>query len=383
MPIPPSALRHASVLLLAGALACPAVSAQAQQAPNMPPPAVTVKTLQPQDVTITVTLPGRVVASGMAEVRPQVGGILLERLFEEGASVEEGEALYRIDPASYEAQVAAARAQVAQAQANLFSARKEAERIVELSSRKVVSEQNMDSAVAARQAAEAALQIAQAQLLTSEINLDRSTIRAPLSGTIGRSLTTKGALVTAGPGAPLAVIRTLDPIHVDVSASAATLIRWRRGLQDVVPAGANPTVTLTLADGGGYDHTGDLTAAEPYVDPQTGLVQVRMTFPNPDDFLLPGMYVQVEVPAGVAEGAILAPQSAVGRDRKGAPTALVVNGDGIVESRKLTVLQDIGTNWVVTEGLAAGDRIILTGVQKVAVGGPATPQEDAAPAAQN
>jgi len=343
-----------------------------------PPAAVTVVTLKAQDVTLTSTLPGRVVASGVAEVRPQVAGIIVDRLFEEGAEVELGDALYQIDPASYEAQVAAAKASVAQAEANLKAARKDADRLQTLLDRNVTSEQNVDDAVAARDSAAAALQVAQAQLLAAQIDLERTEIKAPLSGTLGRSLTTRGALVTAGQSDPLAVIRTLDPVYVDVTVSAAEIVQYRRGHRNAELERVDTTVKLTLPDGGGYDYTGELTAAEPHVDEQTGVIVLRMEFPNPDKFLLPGMYVQVEMPQGVVENAILAPHEGVSRDQRGRPTALVVTPDNTVEQRVLTVLRDQGNDWIVTEGLSDGDRIIVAGLQKVAPGATVTPEERAA-----
>nr|WP_246176389.1 efflux RND transporter periplasmic adaptor subunit [Rhodovulum strictum] len=361
-----------------------AAAAPAQQAPGQRPPTpVTVVTLSAQDLTLTTRLPGRVVASATAEVRPQVAGIITERLFDEGAEVVEGEALYRIDSASYEARVAAALAALAQAEATRNAARREADRLSELLQRNVSSQQAVDDALAARDAAEAGLHVAEAQLVAAEIDLDRTTVTAPLSGTVGRSLTTRGALVTAGQAQPLAVIRTLDPVLVDVTMSAAELVAWRRGHMEEALGAADRTVSMTLADGGGYDHTGTLRAAEPYVDERTGVVVLRMEFPNPDKMLLPGMYVQVEMPQGVIENAILAPQSAIGRDRRGRPTAMVVTPENVVEERVLTVLRDRGTDWIVTEGLAEGDRIIVAGLQKVAPGAVVAPEERAAPAPAN
>ncbi|MBK5924154.1 efflux transporter periplasmic adaptor subunit [Rhodovulum sulfidophilum] len=368
------------VLVAALTLTAAAAFAQAQGG-EKPPTAVTVVTLNAEDVTLKTTLPGRVVASGMAEVRPQVAGIITDRLFEEGAEVEIGDALYKIDPASYEAQVAAARASVAQAEANLKAAGKEATRVQELLERNVASEQAVDDAIAARDAAGAALQVAEAQLLSAEIDLERTTIKAQLSGTVGRSLTTRGALVTAGQAEPLAVIRTLDPVYVDVTMSAAELVRWRRGHTERQLANADVSVDLNLPDGSGYEHKGTLTAAEPHVDEQTGVIVLRMNFPNTEGLLLPGMYVQADMPQGVIEGAFLVPQEAVGRDSRGRPTAMVVNADDVVESRVLTVLRDSGNAWIVTDGISDGDRVIVAGLQKVQPGAKVAPQERAAAAA--
>ena len=271
------------------ALICGGALAQAPGAgKEQPPTPVTVVTLKPQDVTITATLPGRVVASGIAEVRPQVNGIITERLFSEGADVKVGDPLYRIDPQSYKVRVNAARAQVAQAEAKLKVSTSDAERLQALKERKVASEQNYEAAVAERESAAAALEVAKADLNAAEIDLERTTIVAPLSGVIGRSLTTQGALVTSGQAQALAVIRSIDPVLVDVTQSAAEIIEWRRGEVAERLSDADKSVKLTLADGAAYTHAGSLTAAEPNVNEQTGVVTLRLEFPNPERLLLPG-----------------------------------------------------------------------------------------------
>ncbi|WP_424933638.1 efflux RND transporter periplasmic adaptor subunit [Amaricoccus macauensis] len=366
--------------ILAGTCFFAAAPLLAQEGGEGPPPSpVTVVTVEAQDVTLTSTLPGRVVASGVAEVRPQVDGIIVERLFAEGSEVEVGDALYRIDSATYEALEAAAEASVAQAQATLGAAKKEAERMQSLRERNVVSEQDVDDAVSSRDAAAAALKVAEAQLLSAQIDLDRTTIRAPLSGTVGRTLTTQGALVTAGQAEPLATIRALDPVYVDVTQSAAELIQWRRGRTHEELGEADTTVALTLADGTTYEETGELTVAEPHVNELTGVVLLRLEFANPDELLLPGMYVQVEMPQALLEDAILAPQEGVTRDNRGRPIAWVVNEDNVVETRELTILRDQGHNWIVSEGLSAGDRVIVEGLQKTGPGATVVPEERAAP----
>src|SRR6056297_3843503 len=230
------------------------------------PTAVTVITLEPQTVTLTSTLPGRVAASAQAEVRPQVNGIITERLFQEGAHVDANDPLYRIDSATYDAAVQQARAGVSQAQAQLGAAEREAERLKELQARNVASEQALDDAQSARDSALAALELARAQLNAAEIELSRTTIRARLSGRIGLSQTSQGALVTASQAQPLAVIRKIDPVYVDVTQSAADLLRWRRGETEDALADADGTVRLILADGSDYSETGQLKAAEPNVD---------------------------------------------------------------------------------------------------------------------
>lgn len=373
MPFPHIRLRP---VVLAIALMASALPAAAQQQ-GRPPAAVTVMTMQPQDVPLTTTLPGRVLASAQAEVRPQVAGIITERRFKEGGRVEAGDVLYTIDAATYQAAVAQANAAVAQANAQLKAAQKEESRLQELQSRNVASEQALDSAVANRDIAAAAVQAAQAQLQTAQIQLDRTQIRARLSGEIGRSLTSPGALVTASQAEPMAVIRNIDPVYVDVTQSAAEIIAWRRDnigarLEDL------PTdVTLTLADGSVFDQTGTLTAAEPDVNEQTGVVVLRMQFANPDKLLLPGMYVQVEIATTTAKGVYLVPQQAISRDRRGQPTALVVGADNVVEMRTLSVISDRGSDWVVNDGLNPGDRVIVVGLQKAAPGATVAPQEQA------
>ncbi|MEQ8291443.1 MAG: efflux RND transporter periplasmic adaptor subunit [Roseovarius sp.] len=370
--------RH--VVIFAVLLACPLTPARAQE--GSPPATVTVVTVAPESVTLTSTLPGRVAASAQAEVRPQVNGIITERLFEEGAQVELDAPLYRIDAASYEASVQQARANVSQAEAQLGAAEREAERLQELQARNVASEQALDDAQSTRDAASAALELAKAQLNAAEIELSHTTIRARLSGRIGLSQTSQGALVTASQAEPLAVIRRIDPVYVDVTQSASDLLRWRRGETERALADADSTVRLTLADGSEYGHTGRLQAAEPNVNPQTGVVTLRLRFDNPDLLLLPGMYVQVEMPVDVAENVFLVPQEGVVRDRRGRPNAWVVNGEGVIEERPLTIVQDRGDNWVVTDGLAEGEKLVVEGFQKAAPGATVTPEERAEDPAQ-
>jgi membrane fusion protein (multidrug efflux system) len=359
--------------LFAAASALP-VAAQQGEAPPQP---VTVVTLESSDVTLTSALPGRVTASGVAEVRPQVGGIIDERLFEEGRDVTRGDPMYRIDSATYEAAKAAAEASLAQAEAQLASAEREATRQNELRERNVASQQTLDDALAARDVAAASVKVAEANLLSANIDLDRTTIRAPISGVAGLSEATQGALVTSGQTTALTTIRQLDPVYVDVTQSAAEVLRWRRSGQQVAED-SSAVVHLRLADGEIYEHAGYLAAAEPHVNELTGVIVLRLEFPNPERLLLPGMYVQVEVPQGQISGAILAPQEGVTRDRRGRPVAMVVNAENVVESRELTVQSDQGANWVVTGGLEAGDRIIVAGLQKVSVGMTVTPQERSA-----
>lgn len=366
-------------LVIAALLSAPMAGGPAQaqqQGGEAPPPAVTVVTLESDDVTLTSSLPGRVAASAEAELRPQVSGLITERLFNEGSVVAEGDPLYRIDPRSYEAGVAQADAALAQAEAQAESARREADRVAALRDRRVASEQTQDSAIAARDAAEAAVKAAEAQLQSARIDLDRTTITSPIDGVIGLAQASQGALVTASQAAPLVVIRRIDPVHVDVTQSAADIVRWQRqGAAAALPEGTDRTVTLRLADGSTYEHTGSLTAAEPHVDETTGVITLRMEVPNPDGFLLPGMYVLADLPQAQLKDVVLAPQEGVTRDRRGRPVAMVVNDQNVVEERQLDIVQDRGTDWVVREGLAAGDRIVVAGLQKIGAGMTVTPEE--------
>lgn len=363
-------------LVAAAALILP-VSASAQQA--RPPQTVTVVTLAPQDVTLTVRLPGRVAASRVAEVRPQVSGIITQQIFDEGKAVAAGEPMYRIDPASYEVKMAAAEASVAQAQASLAQAEREAKRQEELRQRGVAAQQALDDALAAKDVAAAAVKVAEANLLSARIDLERTTITAPIAGVTGLSEVSEGALVTSGQATALTVIRKLDPIYVDVTQSATEILKWRRA-GGVVDQNAQ-VVKLVLADGTVFEQSGTLSAAEPHVDEQTGTILLRLTFANPEHFLLPGMYVQVEMPEGHVPEALLVPQEGVSRDRRGRPVAMIVGADSKVEQRELEIVRDQGAFWVVSGGVQAGDKVIVEGLQKIQVGAQVVAEERAAPAA--
>lgn len=371
---------RAGIVILAG-WAGLAGAAQAQ-APGgaPPPPQVTVVTLQADDITLTSSLPGRVTASAEAELRPQVNGIIIERLFDEGRVVEQGDPLYRIDPRTYEAAVAQAEASLAQAQAQSDAAERDAKRIGTLRDRSVATQQAEDSAISARDAAAAAVKAAQAALDVAKLDLERTTVSAPLDGVIGLAQASQGQLVTAGQQMPMAVIRRIDPVLVDVTQSAADIVRWQRqGAAASLPKGAGHHVSLRLADGSIYEHTGSLTGAEPHVDETTGVVTLRMEFANPDGLLLPGMYVLADIPQALLTDVVLAPQEGVTRDRRGRPIAYVVNAENVVEERPLEIVQDHGNQWVVREGLSAGDRLVVAGLQRIGPGVTVTPEERAEP----
>jgi membrane fusion protein (multidrug efflux system) len=335
-------------------------------AQTVPTPSVTTMTAEPADFTKTVRLPGRVKASTLAEVRPQVSGIISERLFEEGAAVKKGDPLYKIEEETYAAALAAAQASVAQAEANLALAEREAQRAAELFARGTGSEQSRDSATATRDSARAALQMARAQLQNAEIDLDRTTIRAPISGVIGLSQSTAGSLVSAQQVDALTTIRTLDPVYVDVTQSANELLDWDtdpENRQMRMPSHAR----LILPNGQIFDQTGELRAAEPRVEPTTGMVTLRIAFPNPHFRLLPGLYVEVELPVDQARDAVLLPKNVVMRDESGAASVWLVE-NGVVTVRPVEIMTGSGADWVTTGSLVAGDQVITSGFQKIAPG---------------
>ncbi|MFQ6574444.1 efflux RND transporter periplasmic adaptor subunit [Pseudomonas sp. UM16] len=328
-----------------------------EAAPEAQAPQVGVVTLQTQAYTLTSDLPGRTTAYRIAEVRPQVNGIILKRLFKEGTEVKEGQQLYQIDPSVYEATLASA-------QANLQSTRSLSERYKQLVAEQAVSRQEYDDAQAKRLQAEASLRSAQ-------IDLRYTKVLAPLSGRIGRSAVTEGALVNNGQADAMAVIQQLDPIYVDVTQSSAELLKLRRELESgqLQKIGENAAkVTLTLEDGSTYRQEGRLEFSEVSVDQTTGSVTLRAVFPNPEHNLLPGMFVHARLKAGVNAQAILAPQQGVTRDLKGQPTALIVNKENKVELRQLKASRTVGNEWLIEEGLNAGDRVITEGLQFVRPG---------------
>jgi len=371
-----SPARHRAIVLpvVLALAACSPPSGAPAGAAAPPPPEVAVVTVQPAPVALTTELAGRTSAYQVAEVRPQVGGILKERLFREGTEVKAGAPLYRIDPASYDAEVERAQAALARAEANVATARVKANRYTELAAINFVSADARDDVLAALKLAEADQAAARAALQTARINRGYTVVTAPIGGLIGRSTLTPGALVTANQATPLATIQRLDPINVDVTQSSADLLRLRRDLASgrLKSAGTEQApVRLRLEDGSAYPLEGRLQFSEVSVDPGTGSVTLRAVFPNPKQQLLPGMYVRAVLEEGVVENAILVPQQAVSRDPRGNAQALVVAADGTVQQRALRAERAIGDQWLVTDGLAAGDRVIVEGLQRVRAGAPA------------
>ena len=333
--------------------------------PKKAPVEVGVVTLTAQNATISTELPGRTVSTMMSEVRPQVAGLIQKRLFTEGAMVTAGQPLYQIDPRLYRASRDQAQASLASAQATLMAAQAKAQRYRGLGDTEAVSAQDRDDVIATARQAQAAVQQARANMQTSNVNLEFTLVRAPISGRAGRTLFTPGALVTASQADPLTTIQQLDPIYVDVTQSSAQLLQLRRSLAAGKTLPASATIRLKLEDGSDYPAEGRIEFAEPIVDVNSGTVTLRARFPNPDGLLMPGMFVRVIAPQSVVPGAILAPQQGISRDPKGNATALLVNKANQVERRTVTAGQAIGDKWLITAGLKAGDRLIVQGTDKV------------------
>lgn len=336
-------------------------------APAAGPLEVGVRTLQARPVTLSSELSGRVTAAMSSEVRPQVDGIIKRRLFSEGAEVKAGQLLYQIDPASYQASYDQALAQLQNARATVKSSRLKAQRYAALVKENGVSQQDADDAQASYQQALASVAQYRAAVASAKVNLDYTQVRAPIAGRIGISAVTPGALVTAGQSDALATIRALDPIYIDLTQSSSQLLKLRKRLAGVKTSQTVP-VKVQLEDGTAYAQQGKLALTEVAVDESTGSVTLRAVVPNPQHQLLPGMYVRATVENGVDPQAILAPQQGIGRDADGNATAWVVNRQNQVEQRRVVTDRVIGSSWLVTSGLQAGDRLIVEGTDKVKAG---------------
>ncbi|MEN6446304.1 MAG: efflux RND transporter periplasmic adaptor subunit [Syntrophaceae bacterium] len=361
------------LLILATAFLLSACNRQKPQ--QMPPtPEVGTVTVREQEVVLTTELPGRTSPYLIAEVRPQVSGIIQKRLFEEGSMVRKGAVLYQIDPAPFQAAYDSAGASLARAQANIPAIRSRAERYRDLLVDKAVSQQDFDDVDSALRQAEAEVVYWKAAVQTAGINLGYTKVKAPISGRIGRSNITVGALVTANQPVAMATIQQLDPIYVDVPQSTAELLRLKRRIESGTldrSGTSQRKVRLNLEDGKPYSWEGTLQFQDVTVDRTTGSVILRAVFPNPEGVLLPGMFVRGVAQEGVNKKAILIPQHAVSRDPKGNPLALLVGTDGKVVQRQLTIDRAVGNQWLVTAGLAPGEKVIVEGMQKVKPGAPA------------
>lgn len=334
-------------------------------------PQVSVVEIQPDTRAQTTILQGRTAPFLVAEVRPQVSGILQKRLFKEGEEVKEGQPLYQIDPAVYKAAVESAKAEVERAKSLVMQTRNSANRYAQLVKTEAVSKQMNEDAQAAYKQAQASLLAAQAQLKNAEINLGYTTITSPITGKIGRSLVTPGALLSGYQANNMAVVQTLDPIYVDVNESSRDLLKMKKEIAEgriKVNEGAIP-VTLTLEDGSVYPLEGKLELSEVSVDESTGTITLRAVFPNPDQTLLPGMYVRTQLPQGLRENAIFVPQRAVLRESNGSPYVYVVQ-DGKIAIKKIKTIKTEGTDWLLESGLEPGDKVVIEGLQRIRPGVP-------------
>lgn len=373
MSIPPKPLWFLLLLPLLGAC-------RSKQAVATPPPptAVTVVTLKAESVTLTRELPGRTTPFLIAEIRPQITGIVQQRLFTEGGTVTAGQVLYQIDDATYRTAYNSSKAALARAQSAQKLARINAKRAADLSEASVISQQEYETVDATLSQAEADVNVAQAALASSEVLLGYTQITSPINGQIGISTVTQGALVTANQAAPLTTVQQTDPIYVDLTASSRELLEFRNDLAaGTLQSSANLPVTILLEDGTAYAHQGKIAFSDISVDPTTGSFTVRVVVPNPDGVLLPGMYVRAVVASGIRPDAILVPQQGVSHDPKGSATAMVVGQAGKVELRSVKATRTIGDKWLVDTGLVVGDRVIIAGLQKIRVGSPVNASEAA------
>ncbi|MFA5906102.1 MAG: efflux RND transporter periplasmic adaptor subunit [Desulfobacula sp.] len=354
-----------------GLSACDKPQEGPSQKGTAPPAEVSVLTIQPEKIFVTTELSGRISAYLVAEVRPQVGGIVQKVMFTEGSEVREGSVLYQIDPALFQAALNNANAALTRAEALLIPARAKAERYRQLAGSNAISRQDFDDAEAAGKKAEADVISAKTDVDRARINLAFTSIKAPISGRIGKSSITTGALLTAFQPVALAVIQKLDPVYVDVTQSSTSLLKMKQSMEKGLikkDADNQAKVKLILEDGTPYSSEGILKFSDVTVDSGTGSVILRSVFPNPDLILLPGMFVRTQVEEGVNENAILAPQRCVTRNAKGIPTAMVVNPEGVVEIRELEIDRAIENRWLISKGLTPGDKIIVEGLQKARPG---------------
>lgn len=353
--------------------ACALLAACSKEKPTPPPPEAGFVVMRTESVPLFIELPGRTAAYETSEVRPQVTGVLKARLFTEGSIVRAGQTLYQIDPSLFRAAVNQAAANLENARAQREAAAARAQRFKPLAQIEAVSKQDYTDATAAARQADASVAQTAAQLETARINLRFTNVPAPISGRIGRSLVTTGALVTAGQADPLTTIQRLDPIFVDIQQSSADLLALRRQLASGGASRSSATVSLQLEDGSTYARSGRLEFAEAMVDPQTGTVTLRARFPNPDGILLPGMFVRARLSQLTARDAILVPQAGVSRNPKGEATVMLVGAGEKAVLRSIVADRTVGDKWLVTSGLKAGDKVIVEGLGRIRPGQPIRP----------
>ncbi|ENP6490160.1 multidrug efflux RND transporter periplasmic adaptor subunit AcrA [Salmonella enterica] len=367
----------AVVLMLSGSLALTGCDDKQDQQGGQQMPEVGVVTLKTEPLQITTELPGRTVAYRIAEVRPQVSGIILKRNFVEGSDIEAGVSLYQIDPATYQATYDSAKGDLAKAQAAANIAELTVKRYQKLLGTQYISKQEYDQALADAQQATAAVVAAKAAVETARINLAYTKVTSPISGRIGKSSVTEGALVQNGQASALATVQQLDPIHVDVTQSSNDFLRLKQELANgsLKQENGKAKVDLVTSDGIKFPQSGTLEFSDVTVDQTTGSITLRAIFPNPDHTLLPGMFVRARLQEGTKPTALLVPQQGVTRTPRGDATVLVVGADNKVETRQIVASQAIGDKWLVTDGLKAGDRVVVSGLQKVRPGAQVKVQE--------
>ncbi|GHA32340.1 efflux RND transporter periplasmic adaptor subunit [Photobacterium aphoticum] len=364
-------LSLAMVWLSTGVLqGCEDTGAPAAKGPQYDIGYITINT---QQVVLNDEMPGRTLASFEAEVRPQVGGIILRQLFEEGTMVKQGQPLYQIDPAPFQLQLDQAQSDLRKTIANQSTARNRAERYRRLVRERAVSQQDYDDAVATYQEAQSDVASAKAAVENAKINLNYTRVYSPIAGRAGRSTVTAGALVTANQSAPLVTVQTYNPMYVDLTASSTELLKFRRELaqgQFTRTQGESKNITLFLEDGTTYDHRGAILFSDVNIDETTGSFVLRVTFPNPDQILLPGMFVRASLPRGVMDKAILIPAKALSRTPKGDAQVSVINSDNKVDIITVTADRLVDNQWLITKGLKVGQKVIVDGLQFVRPGSP-------------
>ncbi|EBC1873746.1 multidrug efflux RND transporter periplasmic adaptor subunit AcrA [Salmonella enterica subsp. enterica serovar Poona] len=367
----------AVVLMLSGSLALTGCDDKQDQQGGQQMPEVGVVTLKTEPLQITTELPGRTVAYRIAEVRPQVSGIILKRNFVEGSDIEAGVSLYQIDPATYQATYDSSKGDLAKAQAAANIAELTVKRYQKLLGTQYISKQEYDQALADAQQATAAVVAAKAAVETARINLAYTKVTSPISGRIGKSSVTEGALVQNGQASALATVQQLDPIYVDVTQSSNDFLRLKQELANgsLKQENGKAKVDLVTSDGIKFPQSGTLEFSDVTVDQTTGSITLRAIFPNPDHTLLPGMFVRARLQEGTKPTALLVPQQGVTRTPRGDATVLVVGADNKVETRQIVASQAIGDKWLVTDGLKAGDRVVVSGLQKVRPGAQVKVQE--------
>lgn len=372
------ALAPAAVLTVGLAAGLAGCKQKSGGQPSMPPQPVTVVTVHPHPVHMETVLPGRLDAFEQASIRPQVGGVILTRNFEQGTDVDVGQLLYKINPAPYQATYDQAKAQLQNAEAAAVTIEAQLKRYKPLAKAHAVSQQEYDNTLAQAKQAEAQIAQAKANVASAKVNLDWTDVRSPIKGRIGRMLITPGTLVTSGQTTSIALVTRLDPIYADVNLADSDMLRLRREMasgQLKRDSNGKPAVKLMLDDGSTYEQTGELKLAEVTVNPATGTLTLRAQFPNPDRLLMPGMFVHTSIDEGVDPDAFTVPQVALQRNTKGDPQVYVVGADDKVAVRPVKTVRTVGSDWLISDGLKDGDRVMTSGFLKAKPGQKVSPKE--------